>query len=208
MCTKSLCNVIVIVCCFSLIGCAVKRASLKTYVDPSIDPASVQAVAIFPMRNVRLLPDEARELNRGISQAFHTQNPSVTVVGPAESVDLLNDAELADAYSDFLRNYALSGIPNASTLKKIGSALKVDAILQGEVFDIKQIDGTYGGDKGETSLTVRYVILSTTVGDVLWEATSNAKLKTATTLEDAPPLCEAVLVAQEKILSALPTLGE
>ncbi len=147
-------------------GCAVQRATLKTFVEPSIQPASIRVVAIFPMRNARLLPDESRELNRGIVQAFHKQNPNVRLVGPEESTTLLNEAGLTEKYSDFLRDYATSGIPNVTTLKKIGNALEVDAILQGEVFDIRQIDGAYGITRGKTSVTVRYVLLSTRYGNI------------------------------------------
>ena len=189
-------------------GCATQRASLKTFVEPSIDPGSIESVAIFPIRNVRLLPDESRELNRGVTQAFSKQNPNVRIVGPTESTDLLNKAELADKYSDFLRDYATSGIPNVATLKEIGNALDVDAILQGEVFDIRQIDGAFGINCGKTSVTVRYGMLSTRHGDVLWEASSKSEKKTATTVESAPPLYEVIAIAQDKILTALPTLGK
>lgn len=189
-------------------GCATKRATLKTFVEPSIQPESISSVAIFAMRNVRLLPDESRELNRSISRAFQQQNPDVTVVGPTESTTLLNQAALTEMYSDFLRDYATSGIPNLRTLKQIGDAIDVDAILQGEVFDIFQTDGAYGVTKGKASVTVRYVLLSTRNGDVLWEATSNATKTTATTLGSAPPLYEVIMMAQNKILTALPTLGE
>lgn len=189
-------------------GCATQRATLKTFVEPSIQPESIRSVAIFPMRNVRLLPDESRELNRGVSQAFHQQNPNVRIVGPTESTALLNQVGLTEKYSDFLRDYATSGIPNVTTLKEIGRALDVDAILQGEVFDIYQIDGAFGVTKGKTSVTVRYALLSTRYGNVLWEATSNAKKATATTVESAPPLYEVIFMAQNKILTALPTLGK
>lgn len=189
-------------------GCATQRATIKTFVEPSIQPESIRSVAVFPMRNVRLLPDESRELNRGVSQAFHQQNPNVRIVGPTESTTLLNQVGLTGKYSDFLRDYATSGIPNVNTLKEIGDALDVDAILQGEMFDIYQIDGAYGITAGKTSITVRYVLLSTRYGSVLWEATSNAKKETATTLESAPPLYEVILIAQNKILTALPTLGK
>jgi len=190
-----------------VIGCS--SATLKSFVNPSIDPESIQSVAIFPIRNIRLLTDEARELNRSITQAFHDCNPTVEILGPSEAIDKLNDADLAAEYSDFLRDYATSGIPNAKTLQQIGNALGVDAILQGEVFDLKQIDGNaMYGVKGKTSLTVRYSLMSTSVGDVLWEATSNAKKQTATVLQSAPPLYEAILIAQERILTALPRLGK
>ena len=191
-----------------LIGCATQRATLRTFVEPSIQPGSIQSVAIFPMRNARLLPGEAREVNRGVSQAFHQQNPNVKIVGPTESTSLLNTEGLTEKYTDFLRDYATSGIPNVSSLKEIGNALNVDAILQGELFDIYQIDGAFGVNRGSTSVTVRYTLLSTSQGVVLWEATSNAKKTTATKVESAPPLYEVIIMAQEKILTALPTLGE
>lgn len=183
-------------------------ASLKTFVSPSIEPGSIHNVAIFPMRNARLLPDEAREINRGISQTFHDQNPDVVMIGPAEAIDLINRAGLSVKYSDFLRDYAASGIPNVNVLKEIGDSLGTDAILQGEVYDIRQIDGAYGITRGIVSVTVRYSMMSTRNGDVLWEATSTARKETGTTLEKAPPLYEAIIVAQEKILTALPTLGK
>jgi len=190
-------------------GCATKRVTLKTFVEPSVRPESIRSVAIFPMRNVRLLPDESRELNRGVSQAFHQQSPNVRIVVPTESTALLNQAGLTEKYSDFLRDYAVSGIPNVTTLKEIGKALNVDAILQGEVFDIYQIDGEFGVTDGKTSVTVRYALLSTRDGTVLWEATSNAKKTRGDfTLQSAPPLYEVISLAQNKILTALPTLGK
>jgi len=191
--------------CFVVVGCA--SVSLKTFVDPSIDPESIRRVAIFPIRNVRLLPDESREINRGVTRAFHERNPNTEIVGPAEAVALLNKAELADDYSEFLRDYYTSGIPNMKTLNEIGESLAVDAIMQGEIFDILQIDGSYGSHKGKTSLTLRYSMLSTRKDIILWEATSNAKKVTFTALESAPPLYEVIELAQEKILSALPKLG-
>lgn len=189
-----------------LIGCA--TAGLKTYVDPSIQPGSINSVAIFPMRNVRLLPDESRVINRSISQRFQQESPKVRILGPGESIDLINQKGLADKYSDFLRNFAMSGIPNVITLKEIGNALDVDAILQGEVFDIVQINGRFGLDtNSRTFLTVRYYLLSTHKGNILWEATSNVKKSTVTVFEPAPPVYEVISIANEKILTSLPKLG-
>lgn len=188
-------------------ACATSKASLKTYSDPSIQTGAIKAVAVLPMRNARLMADESRELNRSFTQALTAQNPGLVVIGPAEAVDAINQANLAERYSDFLRNYAASGVPDARVLQEVGNALKVDAIFQGEVFDIRERDGEYGGNRGETQVTVRYALLSTKAGTVLWEATSRGVRGTASTLGKAPPQYEAIALAQEKIVSSLPRLG-
>ena len=73
-----------------------------------------------------------------------------------------------------LKNYSSSGVPNISTLKEIGIALNVDAIIQGEMYNFVEIVGSIW-QWGSTSLTIRYVMLSTINGDVLWDAMSSAK---------------------------------
>ncbi|MFO1477480.1 MAG: hypothetical protein U1F98_12600 [Verrucomicrobiota bacterium] len=189
-----------------------KSASVKTFVEASLHASDVKAIAIFPIRNVRLQMDELREVNRGITDGFRRQNPDLKIVGAAESVTMLNEAGLADKYSEFLRNYSQSAIPDVKTLKEIGQALGVDAILQGEVFSIEQRDGT-ATSFGKTSLQVRYVLLATKTGTVLWEATGSAFKLTDEAINDkhampAPTLYEVIQIAQEKVLTALPTLGK
>ncbi len=184
-----------------------KSASVKTFVEPSLQSGSVKSIAVFPMRNVRLQPDELREVNRGITDGFHKQNPRLNVLGAAESVTKLNEAGLADKYSEFLRNYSQSGIPDVKILQEIGKALGVDAILQGEVFSIRQSDGTTYAC-GRTSLDVRYVLHSAVTGAVLWEATGSAFKVTEKVGQPSPTLYEVVQLGQEKILTALPTLAQ
>lgn len=189
-----------------------KGVSVKSFVEASLQPGSVKSIAVFPLRNVRLLPDELREVNRGITEAFQKQNPKLKIVGATESVSLLNAAAKADKYSEFLRNFSQSGIPDVNTLKEIGKALEINAILQGEVFSIEQLDGTTiytgAGSFGKTSLTVRYMLLSTSNGTILWDATSNAFKLSEKIGEPAPSLLEVIQMAQEKILTALPTLAQ
>ena len=74
---------------------------------------------------------------------------------------------MADKYADFLRDYSVSGIPNAKVLKEIGDILKADAILQGEIIDLVQQDGHYPGVMARTSLTLRYSLISASKGDVV-----------------------------------------
>lgn len=184
-----------------------KGASVKTFVEPSLQSGAVKSIAILPVRNVRLQPDELREVNRAITDGFRKQNPRLKVSGAVESVTLLNEANLADRYSEFLRNYTQSAIPDVKTLRDIGKALSSDAVLQGEVFSIAQNDGGTGFF-GKTSLSIRYVLLSTENGGILWEATGTAFKLSEKPAQPAPTLYEVIQMAQEKILTALPTLAQ
>lgn len=198
-------RILVALICLIFAGCS--SATLKTFTDPSINPESIKSVAMFPMRNAQLLPDETREINRAISQTFSQKNQNIKLVSPANAIDLMNQHGLTETYSNFLRDYSTSGIPNIDVLRKIGASLKVDAILQGEIFNIRQLDSD-GWSYASTSLTIRYVLLSTINGNALWEGVSNGRKMGGVFDYVAPPLYEVILLAHEKILSALPTLGK
>ncbi len=154
-------------------GCAGSSASINTYVDPSFDGTNLNRIAIFPIKNTKIAPSEAQQLNRDISQAISQRKSSIVIVSSAEVIDILNQKGLADDWARFIDNYNSSGVPNSSLLKKIGEVLGVDALLQGEIVNIQQMDGAYGRNKGTTRVTVRYSMMGTSSGKLLWEASSD-----------------------------------
>lgn len=93
---------------------------------------------------------------------------------------------------------------NGTFLNQLGTLLGVDAIMQGEMVNVTQQDGVYGQNKGQTRVTVRFTILGTKEGKLLWEASSDGIKGTATAMEEAPPIGEAVSLAVEKIMANLP----
>ncbi len=189
-----------------LAGCS--RTPPKTSVEPSIQRGSIRSLAILPVRNGELALGGSRTLNRSVSQMFGQKNPNVKIVAPTESITLINQAGVADKYSEFLGDYARSGVPNVNTIRAIGETLRVDAILQGEVFNIEQVDGDYDRNVGSTSLTIRYFLMGTHDGTIIWEVMSNGKKSTATPFESAPPVHQVMLKAQKWILTSLPELGK
>lgn len=188
-----------------LVGCA-PTARTNVYVNPTLQRGTISALAVLPIRNARLAPSEGQEVNRKVTQALHDQSPDVKIIGSAAVTDMLNQADLVDVYSNFVRDYAASGVPNVKTLKRLGKALSVDAILQGELVDLRQLDGVFGVRPGTTQVTMRLSILSTQNGDILWEGNAQGTARTATTLESAPPVYEALNVAVERLLGQLPPL--
>lgn len=186
-------------------GCVARRATLKTFIDPSIQSTSVKTVAVFAMRNTAFSPGETMEMDRTITQAFFQTNLSVKLIGTADASAMLNRENLADEYAGFLGGFETSGMPNTVFLNKLKEKLEVDAILQGRLSEVVQTD-RMRHVPARTTATVRYTLLSTTSGRILWEATSNAVIQTHKRF--APPIYEVATFAQNKILTSIPTLGK
>ncbi len=199
---------VVMVLSIVLTNCAVQKATINTFTDPGYGGGIIKKIAVFPAKNTRLAPSEAQQINRKISQAIKLKNPKVEIMSSAEVNRLLNDNNLADDWAVFIDNYVTSGVPDRTILIDIGNALGIDAILQGEIVNIFQQDGEfgYGGNRGKTRVTVRFSMLGTKDGKLLWEATSDGIKGTATKLESAPPIIDAVNLAVDKILGTLPPI--
>lgn len=188
-------------------GCSLSHATIKTFVDPSIQSASVKSIAVFSLRNTSLSPGEALELDRNMTQAFVKKNSSLKILGAAEATQKLNEMGLVEDYSKFLSEFEHSGIPNTVILKKIGTALGIDAILQGRLQNVIQRDGSYPQQAAETSLTLRYTLMNVQNGNTLWEGTSAAS-KRKGSLAKSPPIYEVIDIAMKKMLKSLPELAK
>ena len=206
---KIFASAIFFLCFILLISCG-PTLKLKTFVDPSLQASSIKSIAVFPMRNAAFDPGETMDINRGITQGFQQKNSGVKIIGASESVEMLNQHGLVDKFSNMLGVFESSGIPNATTLKEIGEKLGINAILQGRLSDVSQQDGHWGAgaEVGQTSLTIRYTLLSTKDGAILWEGICSATKKGGAATTKAPPLYQVALLAQNKIITSIPLLGK
>ena len=186
-----------------LSGCATSRATIDSYIDPNFSSSSVKSIAVFPLRNARLAPSEALQINREITQAINRRNSAIKIIGASEAVDILNEKGLADKWSKYLENYATSGIPDAGILLEVGTALNVDHILQGEILNILQRDGDGWYLRASTRVTVSYAMMSVGSNRTVWSANSDG-IAEAGYYDTAPPIINAVRLAQNKILGVLP----
>ncbi len=194
-------------------ACATTKATLNTYIDPGFDAGSVESLALLPSLNPSLAPSETRELTLRVAQGIDERSPNVSVLGPVEAAQLLNDAGLADAWATFLITYDPSGVPDREVLRSVGEALDVDVILQGEMLNVYQVDGGgegNSGGKGQTRVTVRFTMLDTRAGRLVWAATSDGIRETALGGSlgiKAPPIIEAVELAVDSLISSMPIMG-
>ncbi|MDR0690443.1 MAG: hypothetical protein LBG08_09325 [Spirochaetaceae bacterium] len=183
-------------------SCATSRATIDSYIDPNFSAESVKKIAVFPLRNARLAPSEALQINREIIQAINRKNPALQIIGASEAVEILNDKGLAEQWAKFLENYVTSGIPNADILREVGTGLEVDKILQGELVNVIQRDGDFYV-WATTRVTVHYAMMDVISNKTVWDATSDGIAQTDMTFE-APPIIDAIRLAQDKILEVLP----
>ena len=187
-------------------GCASNQATFDSFVDPSFSEGQIRKIAMFPIRNNKFAPSEAQQINRKMAMAINQKNPNIEIMSNSEAIKILSDNDLTDVWARFMENYTNTGIPDPKVLAKIGMALGVDAILQGEIVNVFQQDGkfAFGGNKGITKVSVRFSMLGTKSGKLLWEASSEGFKDTATTLDKAPPIIEVINLAIDKIVSNLP----
>lgn len=177
---------------------------IRTYQDPSLSATPLVSVAVLPLQNTRLGPQIAIDLNRGIVQALSRSNPTLKILGPAEVQETLSRAGLVETYAQFLRDYGTSGLLNKSALAKLGEALGVDGILQGDISQLEQQDGQ-PYRPAYTKVVLRYSIISLTSGALLWESSATAKKET-TAFNKAPEIEDVVPTAQSTLVEQMPML--
>jgi hypothetical protein len=189
---------------FFLTGCASTKTTVRSYTDPAVGTRVITSLAILPVRNAPIAQSESIRMNREIAQTVQRQNPSLRILGPVEAIQALNASNLVADYDNYLVALAQSGIPNAEILRRVGAALDVDAIMQGQIVGLYQEDGSYPGRPGVTKFALRYSIVSTQDALLMWETSEEVKRRTGTVFEQAPPLEEVLPEATEVILKSIP----
>ena len=175
----------------------------RTYTAPSIGTKMISSLAILPVRNAPIAQSESIQMNRELTQAVQRKNPTLSILGPVEAVERLNEQNLVEDYDRYIVGLAQSGIPNKAILARIGAALGVDAIMQGQILGLAQQDGGWGGRYPSTTFSLRYSIVSTGDGLVLWEIVEEIR-KTRSAGISAPSLQKVLPDAIQVVIQRIP----
>lgn len=189
---------------FILQACGGSGADTQNYQDPALSKYDIKTIAVLPMRNSYLNLNETQDINRYFMTGASRKISKFTIISPDDAIESLNRDSLVEQYYNYLVSYATTGIPNRDLIKKLGTSIGCDAVIQGEIFNITKKDGEYGKNKGETRCSVRYSMVSTKDGKVIWETTAEAYEKTDFTLSDAPSLMGVVKIGIDEIVSSMP----
>lgn len=188
-----------------LSGCALRHATINSYVEPTYTAGGIKRLAVFSIRNAGRAPSEARDLNAKLTQAIAAKNPEIDIVAPSAALKAINDAGLADLWADFVEDYYTSGIANKEHLAKISKALGVDGIMQGQLVNVWQQDGN-GLMQGQTRVTINFSIIESSSAKQVWEATADGIRGNASASSVAPPIADALELALKKITDNVPLL--
>lgn len=203
-------NVVILACsAFLFLSCSTLSSSQRSFIDPSYQKGQISKLAIFPLRNSRILPGESNEIIREMTLTINSSNQSIEIINSQNVIDLLSENNETENFSNFLRDYAASGIANKKYLLKLGDLLNCDAILQGEILDIVQQNGHYPGVMAVTSVTLRWYILSTQNGSVIWESSCSISKNPegmASVWTPPVPIVDVIREAQAIVIKTIPEL--
>lgn len=195
------------------VACGGSTPSLNSYVDSSFDLTSIKRLAIFPISNSDFAHSEIRTVDEIITSSILSRNPDIEVKSTYTTVILLEAYNLDGLWLDFLDEYKDSGLLNKNKLASFGESLEIDAILYGEIKVLHQVDGrdvlfaldgVHGGNIATTKVAVKYRMLSTKNGNLVWESSCNGIKETIEAEVSAPPVIDAVYSAVDNIFSNLP----
>ena len=188
----------------SVQGCGGSGADIQNYQDPALSKYDIKTIAVLPIRNSYLNLNESKDINRYFMTGVSRKIAKFTVISPDDAIESLNRDTLVEQYYNYLVAYSTTGIPNRELVKKLGKSIGCDAVIQGEIYNITKKDGEYGKNKGETRCSVRYSMVSTTDGKVIWETSADAYEKTDLTFSGAPALMDVVKVGVDEIITSMP----
>lgn len=106
---------------------------LDSKLDPSFASTPLTKLVLLPFGNELDYPEGAMFLAQNFVSEMQQKHPEITVVAPAEALELIKKLNLATEYRVFWGNYVNTGVPTLSFLKAFGQAGRVDGILLGQV---------------------------------------------------------------------------
>ena len=192
----------------ALFGCAMQRATINSYVEPTYNAGSIKTVAVFPLRNASIAPAQANSINTEIVKALSQKSPATQILSPAESQRRINDAGVVTQWSRFIDDFSTAGLINKAYLSDIANALKTDAVMQGFIDQVTQKDGMqFGAGMGITRVSIRYAIIDLRNAKIIWQAHSTGRSQTGSFgFHVAPEVSEALEPTVEKLTGNIPSL--
>lgn len=187
-----------------LTGCGAS-SSINSYVEPTYRTGGINSLAMFPIRNAMLAPSESRQLNKQLSLEIQRKNPGVNIIPPSKSLRMISDAGLASDWADFVEDYFTSGIPDRVILNKIEKALNVDAVFQGQLYNVAQVDAVFMGPHAYSRVSLGFSILETRTAKTIWDVSADGSYTQPIDMS-APSIKKVIDIAMKKIKANMPVL--
>jgi|GEM_PF-6015053 len=184
-------------------SCAPTKATFNSTLSPNITSEKISSIAIIPFTGIKADKADLGKIDTTAINALDKKKIKIKVTGSYAVNKLLPDS-LARELSNYSNNYGKNEVEDSRFISKIGKELKSDAIIFGNVSNIIQNNAVYGDKFGDTKITLKIYMYSSTTGKLLWKAESQGTVGTLTTNDPAPPVIEAVFAAVKEIFMNFP----
>ena len=156
-------------------------------------------MAVMPLTNQRINVGQSITANQRFISGLKQKMPAVDLIAGPDAVQKINDANLADAWNNFIVGYSQTGLPNTKTLRAITDVLGVDALAVGTISRVKEQDASFYVYPN-VEISLKYTFFDKN-GNVLWEANADSKKEG---YASKPPVGEVLSEALNQIVSRLP----
>jgi hypothetical protein len=204
-------------------SCAHRPGALETYATPELRQQEIKSVALMPIRDIWLTPEEGGRLDGVLAQMVKKEYPGIYVRDGNEVSDLLDQLTLKDRWQNYYDDYSIRGVPDTALIALVGEALGVDAIIQSEIADVRLSDAsnqllenlppqdrtelpdtTVRPISGTVDVQFSLSMFGVKVRDLVWQASAGGQTKTSNNPTGDLPISIAAREAMEKITQALP----
>jgi hypothetical protein len=97
---------------------------------PAAAPVHAERIAVLPVTAAAGSESYRGVIGDSLLAVAQRAHPSVEFISPAEALDRLNDAGLAERFANLLVGYQQTGIFDRTLLRQVGGALGADHALQ------------------------------------------------------------------------------
>ncbi len=187
-------------------GC---MAKINTSVNQTYVPQEglvVEGVALLPVTAGAGLEGFRRAVGDTVSAHITTAFPGTGLVPPQESLGLLNDAGLADAYARLVTTYQTTGILDKEALASMSRALGVRYLMHCELSyaqDQSWEPGLVSNVMTTEQVSMMLRIWDSEKADVVWEAHAQGSQKSGDIVK-ARPFEEVYSAMARDLIRALP----
>lgn len=145
-------------------------------VDQSFASTPLNQIIMLPFANELDYSDGSMILTDNFIAAMRQKHPEITIIGPQEAKQIIQEQKLGTEYRTFLGNYNNTGVATTPFLQAIARARPVDAIFLGKIlgFGVMKQYSSFGGiswSKDKAVVGMEVTLLRTKDGRELWWGT-------------------------------------
>jgi len=149
---------------------------LDARVDPGFASTPLSRLIFLPFANELDYSEGAMILAENFLNAMRQKHPDITIVGPQDAKQLIQDQKLGNDYRAFLGNYQNTGVATMPFLEALGRTGQVDGILLGRILGFGVVKQTtqFGGiswSRNKAIVGMEITLLRTKDGRELWWGT-------------------------------------